>query len=172
MKNLTFLILFVLVLPISGCQEEVNIAAEEEAIKSVIATETDAFWSQNLVALLETLTQDENVIYISIGSNGYRERMGWEKNYTYYKKAASEDWSDWTDITVERSNWKIDINAETAFAVYNQKMQFKLNGDPMTTHSKEMRMFKKLKGDWKISVIQWIDLSSFDEKGEAVGKEF
>ncbi len=172
MKKITFLVLFFLALSFSGCQEKIDTAAEEEAIKAVIAAETNAFWDQNLVALLETLIQDDNLIYISIGSNGYRERMGWDNNYAYYKKAASEDWSDWTDITVERSNWKIDIHGETAFAVYNQNMKFKLNGEPMTTHSKEIRMLKKVKGGWKISVTQWIDLSSFEEEGEAVGKEF
>jgi len=172
MKKITFLVLFFLVLPFSGCQEKIDTAAEEETIKAVIAAETNAFWDQNLVALLETLIQDDNLIYISIGSNGYRERMGWDNNYAYYKKAASEDWSDWTNITVERSNWKIDIHGETAFVVYNQNMKFKLNGEPMTTHSKEIRMLKKVKGDWKISVTQWIDLSSFEKEGEAVGKEF
>ncbi len=172
MKNFTFLTLFILLLPLSGCQNNVDSAAEEEAIKAVITAETNAFWEQNLVALLETLTQDDNVIYISVGSNGYHERMGWENNYAYYKKAASEDWSDWTDISVKRSNWKIDIHGETAFVAYNQEMNFKLNDEPMTTHSKEIRLLKKVKGEWKISAIQWIDLSSFEEEGEAVGKEF
>ena len=172
MKNLAYFILLIFLLPLSGCQEDVDFPAEEEAVKAVIAAETNAFWDQNLVALLETLIQDDNLIYISIGSNGYRERMGWDKNYAYYKKAASEDWSDWTDITVERSDWKIDINGETAFVVYKQTMKFKLNDEPMTTHSKEIRVLKKIKGEWKISAIQWIDLSSFEEEGEAVGKEF
>ena len=72
MKNIACCILLIFLLPLSGCQKEVDTLAEEEAIKAVIAAETNAFWDQNLVALLETLIQDDNLIYISIGSNGYR----------------------------------------------------------------------------------------------------
>lgn len=172
MKKLVLLVMVVLVLPLTGCQEKVDMAAEEEAIKTVIAAETSSFWDQDLVKLLETLAQDENFMYISIGSNGYRERLGWDKNYAYYKKAATEDWSNWTDITVERLNWKINMCGESAFVIYNQKMKFALDGEPMSTHSKELRMLKKVKGKWEIAMIQWIDLSSFEEEGQAVGKEF
>lgn len=172
MKRFILLFLLAMILPLTGCQEKTDAVAEEDAIKEVIIAETAAFRAQNLVALLETLTQDDNFIYISIGSDGYRERVGWESNYAYYRKAANADWSDWTDFTIERSNWKIDIYGEMAYVIFNQQEKFKLDEEPMTTHSKEVRLLKKVKGEWKISAVQWIDLSSFEKEGEAVGKEF
>jgi hypothetical protein len=50
-------------------------------------------------------------------------------------------------------------------------MKFKLNDEPMETQSKELRLLKKMKGDWKITIVQWIDLSSVGA-AEAAGKEF
>lgn len=173
MKKLALLGMIAFLLPLIGCQEKVDLAEEKEAIKTVIVAETNAFWDQDLVKLLETLIQDDNLVYISVGGNGYRERLGWDKNYAYYKKAAAEDWSSWTDIVVDRSNWKIDIcRGESAFVMYNQEMSFKLDGESMNTHSKELRMLEKEKGNWKIVMVQWIDLSSFEKEGEAVEKDF
>ncbi|UCG28874.1 MAG: hypothetical protein JSV24_05805 [Bacteroidales bacterium] len=171
MKNLFYIFFILLFLPFFGCQEKVDPETEEEAIKSVIIEETDAFWKQDLVRLLTTLSQDDDAVYISIGSNGYQEMIGWDKNYAYYKKASTEDWSDYTEMKVDRSNWKITICGESAFAIYNQIMSFKLNDEPMETMSKEMRMLKKMKGEWKITLVQWIDLSSVGA-AEAAGKEF
>jgi hypothetical protein len=171
MKKLTILVVVLCAIPFLGCQDTVDPVAEKEAIKEVIANETNAFWNQDLVKLLETLVQDDNLIYISIGSNGYRERIGYDKNLAYYRKASTSDWSGYEDIKVERTDWIIDLCGESAFVLYNQQMSFKLNGEPMETQSRELRMMKKIKGEWKISMIQWIDLSSFIEE-DVAGKEF
>ena len=171
MKNLIYILFILLILPFTGCQEKVDLAAEEEAIKTVIVKETDSFWKQDLVQLLTTHSQEDDEVYISVGSNGYRERVGWDKNYAYFKKASTEDWSDYSDIKVERSNWIVQIYGESAFVIFNQTMKFKLNDEPMETQSKELRLLKKMKGDWKITMVQWIDLSSVGA-AEAAGKEF
>lgn len=173
MKNLVYIAFLLVVGALAGCQDkEIDIAAEEEAIKAVINEETSAYLSQDLVKLLPTLIQDENSIYISIGSLGYIEKLGWEELYPYYKKMTAGDMSDYEDITTVRSNWKINICGESAFVIYNQEMKFTYKGDPMETHSKELRFLEKIKGDWKIGMVEWIDLSSFETEGEAVGKEF
>lgn len=173
MKKLFYVTFLLIVGSLTGCQEKViDIAAEEEAIKAVIIEETSAYLSQDLVRLLETLIQDENSIYISIGSLGYIEKLGWEELYPYYKKMSAGDMSDYEDITTVRSDWRINLCGESAFVIYNQEMKFNYKGNPMETHSKEHRFLKKIKGDWKISMVEWIDISSFETEGEAVGKEF
>jgi len=171
MKKLTIFCAIIFALPLFSCEKKVDLAAEEAAIKEVIIEETNAFWSQDLVKLLDLLVQDENLVYISIGTDGYKERIGYEKNYAYYKKASTQDWSAWTDRKVERSNWRIDICGESALVLYNQKETVKMDGETIETQSKELRMLKKVKGDWKIAMIEWIDLSSFIEE-DVAGKEF
>ncbi len=47
---------------------------------------------------------------------------------------------------------------------FTQTMQFNLNGEPMETHSNEIRFMEKIKGEWKIVMLEWIDMSFF-EKG-------
>jgi hypothetical protein len=49
-------------------------------------------------------------------------------------------------------------------------MKFKMNGEPMETHSKEIRYMEKKKGDWKIVMLAWIDMSFFEKDVE--GKTF
>jgi len=169
-KIIPFLLGFFLI-SIMGCQEKIDIKAEKEAIKAVITEETSAFLAQDLVSLLKTLTMDENSVYIRVDSKEYREMIGWDKIYPYYKKSATSDWSDYSDYKVSKTNWFIEVFNEAALAIFDQTMSFKLNGEPMKTHSKEIRVLKKIKGDWKVQMVEWIDMSSFEE-GEVKEKEF
>ena len=169
-KIIPFLLGFFLI-SIMGCQEKIDFEAEKEAIKSVIIEETSAFFAQDLVRLLKTMAKDENSVYISIGSNGYMERIGWDKIYPYYKKSTSSDWSDYSDYKISKSNWHFKISGESVLVLFNQKQNYKFKGEPMENHSKEIRVLQKVKGDWKILMVEWIDMSSFEE-GEAEGKEF
>ena len=171
MKKIIPFFLGFFLISVMGCQEKTDIEAEKEAIKSVIVEETSAFFAQDLVRLLKTMAQDEKSVYISIGSNGYMERIGWDKIYPYYKKSTSSDWSDYSDYNISRSNWYFKINVGNALVLFNQKQGFKFKGEQMETHSKEIRMLQKVKGNWKILVVEWIDMSSFED-GEVKEKAF
>ncbi len=169
-KIIPFLLGFFLI-SIMGCQEKIDIEAEKEAIKAVAAEETSAFLAQDLVRLLKTLTMNENSVYIRVDSKEYKEMIGWDKIYPYYKKSVAVDWSDYSDFKVSKTNWFIEVFNEAALAIFDQTMKFKLNGEPMETRSKEIRVLEKIKGDWKIQMVEWIDMSSFEE-GEVKEKEF
>ncbi|MCK4466578.1 MAG: nuclear transport factor 2 family protein [Bacteroidales bacterium] len=171
MKKIIPFFLGFFLISVMGCQEKTDIEAEKEAIKAVLTEETSAFLAQDLVSLLKTLTMNENSVYIRVDSKEYSEMIGWDKIYPYYKKSAKSDWSDYSDYKVSKTNWFIEIFNEAALAIFDQTMSFKLNGEPMETHSKEIRVLEKIKGDWKIQMVEWIDMSSFEE-GEVVEKEF
>ena len=107
-----------------------------------------------------------NTIRISIGKIAYQERMGWDNVYPYYKKSVQTDWSDFTDIKAERSNFNFLISDQSAYVLFNQSMKYNFKGEPQESLSKETRILKKVKGEWKIQVVQFIDLSLFGDKRE------
>jgi len=158
-----YLCIIPLLLILPSCNEQpVDIEQEKEAIKNIVAKETQAWIDQDLVRILETLVQDENSMRITVGKLGYTEIIGWERLYSFYKKGMETDWSDYEDLTFEHYNFKIDVCQETALALFDQKWSYNFAGEPQETHSKELRMLKKVKGEWKIQMLQWIDMTSFE----------
>ncbi len=171
MKKSVLFVFIAMLFAISGCSKKsVDIDAEKAAIKKVLIDETSNFLKQDLVSVLDAFAQDENSIYISVGSQGYMERIGFKNITKYFRTSAQSDWSDYTDYEVEKSNWNIKISRNNAMVYFNQTMKFKMNGEPMETHSKEIRYMEKIKGDWKIVMLAWIDMSFFEE--EVIGKTF
>lgn len=172
MKRFAILFLISLFL-LPGCKKEVQDAdAEIDAIKSVIKQETSSYLNQDLVNLVKTWANTENAIRISVGSNGYKEYAGWEKVYSFFKASANADWKDYTNYRVERSNWRFEFCGDGALVFFDQNMYFDFKGEPMNTFSKEFRFMEKIRGDWKIVLLQWIDMSSFMEEGETDVKTF
>lgn len=171
MKRSVIFIVIALLLAFSGCSKKsVDIEAEKQAIKKVLIDETTDFLNQDLVGVLDAFAQDEKAIYISVGSEGYMERIGFKDITGYFRTSSKSDWSDFSDYEVEKSNWNIKVVDNTAMVLFDQTMKFKMNGEAMETHSKEVRFMEKIKGEWKIVLLEWIDMSFFKEELE--GKTF
>ena len=171
MKKPFLFIIIAIFFTLSGCSEKsVDIDAENAAIKKVLIDETSAYLKQDLVGVLDAFAQDDNSIYLSVGSKGYKEIIGFEGITKYFRVSGKSDWSAYTDYKVERSNWNIKISGKNAMVYFNQTMEFKMNGEPMETHSKEIRFMEKIKGDWKIVMLAWFDMSFFEKDVE--GKTF
>lgn len=165
MKKSVLFIFITMLFAVSGCSKKsVDIDAENAAIKKVLVNETSAYLKQDLVGVLDAFAQDEKAIYLSVGSQGYKEIIGFENITKYFRASTQSDWSAYTDYEVEKSNWNIRISGKNAMVYFTQTMQFKLDGEPMETHSNEIRFMEKIKGEWKIVLCEWIDMSFF-EKG-------
>lgn len=165
MKKSVLFLLIATFIAISGCSKKpVDIDAEKKAIKKVLIDETTDYLNQDLVAVLDAFVQDDKSIYISVGSEGYMERIGFKDITAYFRASSQADWSDYSDYEVEKSNWNIKITGKTAIVYFDQTMKFKLKGEPMETHSKEVRFMEKVKGEWKIVLLEWIDMSFFEEE--------
>ena len=171
MKKSVLFVFIAMLFAVSGCSKKsVDIDAEKAAIKKVLVSETSAYLKQDLVGVLDVFAQDEKTIYLSVGSLGYKEIIGFEDITKYFRTSSKSDWSTYTDYKVDKSNWNIKISGKNAMVYFNQTMHFKMNGEPMDTHSKEIRFMEKIKGDWKIVMLAWIDMSFFEKDVE--GKTF
>ena len=161
MKKYCLSLIILILLP--ACSEKpVDVETEKAAIKEVIAKETQSWINQDFVSILETLVQDESAIRVTIGRTGYNSLEGYDKVYNFYKKSMDSDWSDFEEMSFNHSNFRIHVCQETAVAMFDQRMTYYYGGELQETSSKEMRMLKKVKGDWKIMLLQWVDMSSFE----------
>ena len=167
MKKSVWFFLITMLFAMYGCSKKsVDIETEKAAIRKVLINETSAYLNQDLVGVLDVFAQDENTIYLSVGSQGYKEVIGFEGITKYFRASTQSDWSAYTDYKVDKSNWNIKISGNNAMVYFNQTMHFKMNGEPMETHSKEIRYLEKIKGDWKIVMLAWIDMSFFEKDVE------
>jgi hypothetical protein len=71
------------------------------------------------------------------------------------------DWSEFENMSFDHSNFKIHVCTGTALAMFDQTMSYYYGGELQQTKAKELRMLQKIKGQWKIVLLQWVDLNSF-----------
>ncbi len=164
MKNAIFITLICMVLIMTACEQKVDYEAEAKAIKEVIMQETNSFAAQDFPGVAACYVRDSTAIRMSTGAEGHKAWVGWdEKLEPYFKRAAEADWSDFEILDRNWTNWKIKVYPKSAWAVYNQQTHFSYMGEEDTAVSCEIRILEKEGGKWKIVMLHWIDLVSFEE---------
>ena len=110
MKKSVVFVFIAMLFVISGCSKKsVDIDAEKAAIKKILTNETSAYLNQDLVGVLDVFAQDENTIYLSVGSQGYKEIIGFEDITKHFRTSSKSDWSAYSDYNVKKSNWNITL---------------------------------------------------------------
>jgi hypothetical protein len=164
MKNQLIIVLFCIFLVVSACQQTVDYQAEVKAIKEVIMQETNSFSAQNYPGVAASFVRDSTAIRMSTGAEGHKVWVGWEEKLEpYFRKSAEADWSDFEIQDRKWSNWKIKVYPASAWAVYNQYTKYTYQGEEGQAKTCEVRFLEKEGGKWRIVLLHWIDLVSFDE---------
>ena len=164
MKQIVFITLICFYFTFTACDQSIDYEAEAKAIKEVIMQETNSFSAQDYPNVAASFVRDSTVIRMSTGSNGHKVWVGWEdKLGPYFKKSAEADWSDYEILERRWSNWKIKVYPESAWAVYNQDTKYSFQGEENKAKSCEIRILEKEGGKWRIVMLHWIDLVSFEE---------
>ena len=164
MKNAFYISAICMVLILSSCDQKIDYEAEAKAIKEVIMNETKAFSAQDYPNVAASFVRDSTVIRMSTGAAGHKVWIGWdEKLGPYFKKSAEADWSEFKILDRKWSNWRIKVYPESAWAVYNQHTDFSFQGEEAKSKTCEVRILEKEGGKWRIVMLHWIDLVSFEE---------
>ena len=164
MKNMLFISIFCVYLMLSSCQPGFDYEAEAKAIKEVIMLETNSFSTQDFTTVAASFVRDSTAIRMSTGAAGHNVWVGWkQKLEPYFKKSAEADWSDFEILDRKWANWKIKIYPESASAVYNQFTDYSYQGEEGKAKTCEVRILEKEGGKWRIVMLHWIDLVSFEE---------
>jgi len=141
-----------LILIFSGCKPNANPAKEEEAIKSVINAETQAWIDRDPEKMKEYYVQDDYQTRVNIQDSVYSVTTGWDKRSTAIDTLAKyADWIGVDQFKVEKDFLVIKVMGRTAWAILRETQEMTFNGSPAAAVAIIYIVLEKEKKDWKIS---------------------
>ena len=144
MTRKVLLILFVLALGAAACQE-VDVVAEEEAIKAVLKKQTDSFYNKSIEGESEVWAHEP---YVFRGFS-IDHVIGWENLKQLYEEVFTSNTN--APYLSEHSRHFIHIKDDVAWTVYHQVLHFEnAQGFDETVEGWEHRILEKRDGEWKI----------------------
>jgi hypothetical protein len=168
MKTNLFLLLALLILAATACQEPIDVKKEKEAIIAVVNAESNAYIARDLETLSSYMVRDSLNIQIMANKWNYAYTKGWERlNEGYVKDFADEEkWGDIKNLKLERENFNIKIYPKSAWAVFNTVYSW--DRDSVNTKWKvlETRFLEKVGEEWKITYVSNVAISSYEVEEE------
>lgn len=156
------LILFALVLFAgNSCQKKIDMEKEKDAIKAVIAEETNAFLASDYDRIAATCVKDETFIRLQADKNGCDYIIGWKDCGSYYKNIFMKN-TDLSQYKFENTNYKIKIYPKSAWAAYEENW-YKIEGE-FVGKTINVRFLEKVNGEWKIVYLSPISASSYEQE--------
>jgi hypothetical protein len=141
-----------LILIFSGCKPKSNLAKEEEAIKSVINAETQAWIDRDPEKMKEYYIQDAYQTRVNIQDSVYSVTTGWDKRSTAIDTLAKyADWIGVDQFKVEKDFLVIKVMGRTAWAILRETQDMTFHGSPAMAVAIIYIVLEKEKKDWKIS---------------------
>jgi ketosteroid isomerase-like protein len=153
MKTKLFILMTLAIWVFTACEEKIDLAKEETAIKAVFEADKTAYLNQDAVAMAEFWVQDASSQKIFQSITGENVISGWENiNASQQKEVEDTSW-DRKQVTCTFSDFKIDIMDESAW-IYNKtnwKSTFK--GQPADMNQSRIAVMKKIDGNWKFALM-------------------
>ena len=175
-KYLIPLIVLVVLVGIS-CDETIDTEKEKAAIIAVIEKETNATksigfdsWSSLIEAWESSFVQDESLVIIGGGKNGYNCYKGWQEisRLWHIMDPAVRDSlinvaepPEPVDYRAEFKNYQIVTYPECSWAYYNED-HISSEGE-LLRHYDCVRFLKKIDGEWKINFSSYFNATSYEE---------
>ncbi len=164
---------FVLVLLFSACQPQVDIEKEKEAIKAVINGETEAYLARDYDLFASYYVQDESNIRLFVSKDTFEITEGWEKLSGNFKESIEDDelWGEYADLKCEKSDFKIKVYSDCAWACNEEKITGVYQGEPFESDRFQIRILEKVEGEWKIVNLTFVEKTSYEEAEENIEEE-
>ena len=142
-----------LIMILIGCNKKNDAARDEEAIKYVINSETQAWIDKNPDKMKEYYIHDEFQTRLNIQDSVYVIATGWDKRSIAIDTLAKyADWVGVDQFKVEKDFLVIKVTGNTAWAILRETQNMVYNGSPALAVSIINVMLEKNKReDWKIS---------------------
>jgi len=153
MKTKLFILLTLAIWVFTACEEKIDIAKEEAAIKAVFEAEKTAYLNQDNTAMAEFWVQDASSQKIWYSGKDENAIVGWENiNASQQKEVADNSW-DRKQVTCTFSDFKIDITKEFAWVTSKTNWKGTLSGKPMDMNQSRIVVMKKVNGNWKFALM-------------------
>ena len=137
-------------------------SAEEEAIKSVIMSQTESWVNQSYEGLANVWAHEEYVLRMFPSLYSYNEDMSWDSISTHIKEGLKNDITPFI-VDLSWSEWNIRTFKDCAWASYIETFHYK----EKLYKYREVRFLEKKDGSWKIVYLNTVNLSTYEENEES-----
>jgi ketosteroid isomerase-like protein len=129
-----------------GCQPQVDIAAEEAAIKAVNEKNMAAANAADYEGEAEVWAHEPYIVH------GFYEpvKVGWDTLSAHYKTTFSNREPGLVFHARTASNYDIRMNGNIAFVLYDEHVEFTQDGEKRVNDYKTLKYFEKKNGQWKV----------------------
>ena len=144
---------FLLMIVFTACQQKASVEDEEEAIKRVINSETQAWIDKNPDKMKEFYIHDAFQTRVNIQDSVYTVTTGWDKRSIAIDTLAK--YADWVGVDafkVEKEFLIIKVYDDAAWAVLKETQNMVYYGSPAKAVAIINVMLEKVDNkDWRIS---------------------
>jgi hypothetical protein len=137
----------------SSCEEKVNVEKEKEAIKNVFEQEKNAYFKQDYVGMSNYWVKDPSSVKMFLTEKGINRFDGWDKINAQNQKETSDTTWNRKLVTVNFSNYKIDIVDKCAWVLCDTHFEGTFSGQQITIDQSRIAVLKKDKNEWKFAFV-------------------
>jgi len=153
MKTKLFMLFTLAIWVFMSCEEKIDIAKEEAAIKAAYEAEKTAYLKQDAAAMAEFWVQDASSQKIWFSEKGENAIVGWENiNASQQKEVADTTW-DRSLMTCTFSDYKFDISEESAWVTNKTNWKGTYKGQQADMNQSRIAVMKKVNGNWKFALM-------------------
>jgi hypothetical protein len=153
MKTKALALFSLLIIVSSSCQKQVDILAEQEAIKAVMEEEKQAFYNRDLEALAATWIQEPSSIKLYLTKEGQTQLIGWDKIYADDKRYLETDTMDRKKIDISFSDFQFNIYENNAWVMFKAIWKIPQNSTTNIFEQTRISAFEKTDGKWKYTLM-------------------
>ena len=163
MKNLFLIVFALFFLTLVSCQGEKYVEKQKEAIIHVIEESTNAYKAREIGRLDSIYLHDETTTRLNAGKYDFAYRKGWEEIEAAYKEMFEAHPLAIT-TKYEKKDFIIKVYTKSAYAFHDEVIYDSEN--EYQHHQIGVHFLEKVKGEWKIVYLSYIDTSSYEEDTE------
>ena len=158
MKTKLFFLMTLAIWVFAACEEKIDIAKEEAAIKAVFEADKTAYLNQDAAAMAEFWVHEPSSKKIFQSATGESVISGWENiNASQQKEVDDASW-DRKQVTCTFSDFEIDIMDESAWITSKTNWKGTMNDKPFEVNQSRIVVMKQLDGNWKFAMMAIYDL--------------
>ena len=146
----------------TSCQQKIDVAQEEEAIKNVIQEEIALFVAQDI----QESQFYKNVDYLRVISNfgnDHHVAVGWDSVHAVVKRNSEADRSGAANVKFECRDFHIKVYDDIAWAVYYVNGSGEWKGEPWEGAETKVTILEKVDDDWKIVLVSQTSMNPCQE---------
>lgn len=151
MRNPVILLVLLAALGLVACEQKVDVAAEEEAVKAAVVKEMQAWEAADYNGLAAGWLHKPYIAHRSI-----EESRGWDSLSVAFKKTLESRLKEPDRYHFELTLTDIDIEiiGNCAFVVHGERYEGVWDGEPFTNEiSGNIKHLVKVDGQWKVVLV-------------------